>query len=532
MAAPTKSWYSDIVDLWKATLAIISSLWTPDLPKLTDAIQKWWTALILNALDVATPVLKAGVTALQPLVQNFVDTMNTSGAPLASAVKAPIAALAAGTFNTSSANLSAGGLSTPDNAAAQAASAFAEAFGFGLSSAAVTAAFESLFPEKLNTLNGVGPMLAQMEGFEEVAKAVLGPLYDNAFGKSLEYKYRAQFKPEYPDEADAVTWHSRRLDVGWTLDEIFQNSGLKSKYEAAYIASAYRALQPRLFVTVFQDETIPTAQLQSALEFGGFRPDDVTFMLQAFELNSTKNVRQQYLTAAVRSTELGTMTPQELDGVLTSMNFSDDAKSWVQLTVATRKLEQLAELYRKSITEAYRTGQLTDAQYVPALEAIGIGEADANAHYAIDSIAQRGKLLTAAARAEAALERKRTSAAMAAAIASYKAGTIDDVELEAALIAAGVDPAIASYVVVVQTERRAGPLVFVYGQELSRKDALVLKETVSAIEDQYKKQLIDDATAANALAQNNIPDANAKALLATWAALKTKPTTTGEQLPR
>jgi hypothetical protein len=283
---------------------------------------------------------------------------------------------------------------------------------------------------------------------------------------------------------------------------------------------------------VFQDETIPIAQLQSELEFGGFRPDDVTFMLQAFQLNSTKNVRQQYLAAAVRSTELGTMTPADLDGVLTSMNFSDDAKSWVQLTVATRKLEQLAELYRKSISEAYRYGQITDAQYVPSLEAIGIGAADAQAHYAIDSIALHGRTALAEAKAEAALERKRTSAAMSAAVASYRAGTIDEAALSVALLAAGVDPEIAAFVVTVQTERRLGPMTYVYGLELSRNAALVLKEKVTAVEDQYKKQLIDDATAAAALATLNIPDANAKALLATWAALKTKPTTTGELLPR
>ena len=126
-------------------------------------------------------------------------------------VRAAVAPLAATLVQTSSDNLIAGGASTPDNAIKQAADAFAAAFGFGISSAVVTAAFEAVFPEKLNTLNGAGPMLAQMAGFKEVAQQVLEPLYANAFGRSLEYKYRSIFKPELPDESDAVTWHARRL---------------------------------------------------------------------------------------------------------------------------------------------------------------------------------------------------------------------------------------------------------------------------------------------------------------------------------
>ena len=123
------------------------------------------------------------------------------------------------------------------------------------------------------------------------------------------------------------------------------------------------------------------------------------------------------------------------------------------------------------------------------------------------------------------------SAATSAAVASYRTGTLDEAALSAALIAAGVDSEIAAFIVTVQVERRQGAITFVYGRELPRTEALVLKEKVSAIEDQFKKQLITDADVYPALAALNIPDANAKALIATWAALKTKPTATGEKLP-
>jgi hypothetical protein len=84
----------------------------------------------------------------------------------------------------------------------------------------------------------------------------------------------------------------------------------------------------------------------------------------------------------------------------------------------------------------------------------------------------------------------------------------------------------------VQELKRRGHLRYVFGLWLETRQATDLREQVTAIEDQYKKQLIDDAAAAAAIDALGIPPSNAAALLATWAAEKVKPTTYGEKLPR
>ena len=293
---------------------LLYSVFTPaGQKKVQDFIFNVYTSFIANV----APLLNALGVTLRPAEEAIVSAIQTYGPALAADLNAPLTALAKTTLTATTAAVAALPASTPANALDAAAQAFAAAFGNGLSSAGVAALFEAIFPEKLNTLDGLAPMIAKMAGFDEVAAAVLKPLYENAFGKSLDYYYRSIFKAEYPDEGDAVAWHSRRLDVGWTLDEIFQNSGLKSKYEAAYIASAYRGLNPRTFASMFVDESIPVDQVTAASQFYGLRDADITFLLAALDRNSTKNVRQQYLAAAVRSTELGTMTTVDLDGVLT-----------------------------------------------------------------------------------------------------------------------------------------------------------------------------------------------------------------------
>jgi hypothetical protein len=495
-------------------------------------VANWLANWTHAGFDAAIPLLNGLEAALGPLTAAFVAAFKQYGGPIATDIQGALAPVIRTGLDTAAAGLTASGESTPDNALGMAADALVDAFGFGIGSAGATAAFEAVFPEKLNVLNGVGPMLAQMAGFDEVQAAVRGPLYENAFGKSLDYHFRSLFKPELPNEADAVTWHSRRLLTDAQLSTIFNFSGLKTEYEAPFVASAYRAVQPRALATLFQDTEVPIDAMTKALQFAGIRDQEIALMLPAFVWNAVKNVRNEYISAAVRSTELGTMTPAELDQELQVLKYSQEARDLIQLTVATRKELQLAELYRKSISEAYKTGQITDAQYVPSLEAIGIGAADAQAHYAVDSIAKTGKALAQALRAEERLASQRMRAGVAAAVAAYKSGFSDAAALEGALLAAGMDPVVAALSVEVQTQRRDGNVVFVYGVELPRAAAVELREKVAALAIQVRARLVSPGDALTALASYGVPRANALALVAEWAATTVTPARVGVLEPR
>jgi hypothetical protein len=472
-------------------------------------------------VQAAPGVISDASKELQPILDTIKLIFEDTGATMEAGLEPTFGALAAKIFNLAAANLEKNGLSTPDTAVAEAAAAYSQAFAFGMSSAAVTALFELAVPEKLNTLNGVGPMLAKMAGFDEVAAAVREPLYKAAFGKSLEYYFNSQFKPDFANERDATVWHSRRLLSDDDLREVFQWSGLKAKYEDAYVGSAYRAVQPRALASMIQDIPFPTAQMTDLLQFAGLRDQDITLMLSLMETNSLKNVRQAYLAANVAAAEEGIISADQLTSAMTDLNFSTDAQNLVQLTVAVKKLQQLAELYRKSVTELYKTAQLTDAQYVPALEAIGIAEADANAHYAIDSAYVHGKALAAAARAAAKEEAAQIRAAVASARANYFAGNLDAPAFAAALAASGLDPNVIPAAISLAAAQLQGRQRNVYGAMVSPDKAVLLREKVADLGKQVAGGLVTPAAALDALASEGIPDANAQALVAGWAATKT-----------
>jgi len=357
--------------------------------------------IIGGVIDVAAILLNTLSPSLDAVADAVLAAFQAHGGALLNKFTRPATIVAQTAFQDQADALTAQGVSTPDTAEKIAAAAMGNAFGLGLASAGVAASFEAIFPEKLNTFDGIAPILGEMAGFKEVAANVLDPLYQNAFGKSLEYHYRSLFKPELPDERDAVRWHSQRLLTDDQLRGLFQFSGLKPEYEDAFVTSAYRAIQPRALTNLYEDTPFPRAQVQNMMEFAGVRPADVQTLLDAYEYQSTKNVRHQYLSALLVAAERGTIDDTTLDSHLDTLNFSSTAKNYVHLTVSIRKLEQLAELYRKQVTTLYETGQIDDSQYVPALSAIGIADADAEAHYAVDSAKLKGKELAAQARAAA-----------------------------------------------------------------------------------------------------------------------------------
>lgn len=463
---------------------------------------------------------------------NLLYTLATSFlGPFGAAAAADYTALLQDIFTGYSANLVANKSIDPTQAPTVAAAALEEAAALGLGSRIVTLVFELFLPKQLNFMNWLGPQLAAFAGYDEIVKLIRAPELRAALGNLAEYNANQQFLTKAPEDRLARQMYARRLISTTQLNKLVGWAGTMAEFQAPTLATSYRAVQPRMYATLLQDLPFPTAQVQDSLQFAGLRDSDVTFLLSALETASTKNVRQQYLAAAVRSTELGTLTPTDLTSDMNSLGLSQDAQTWVQLTVATRKLEQLAELYRKSVSEAYKYGTVTDANYVASLEAIGIGAADAEAHYAIDSIPKQGKAVIAAERAAASLAAKRTRAATQSAIADYRSGTYNAIELEAALIAAGLDPLIATYATSTQVSRQTGPEVYVYGLELPRAAAVLLRERVGAIGVQVKAQLITPDAALAQLADLNIPDANAKALVAEWAATKTPAADVGVLLP-
>ncbi len=518
--------------LWEIAAAIIAglALWgvlisifdPKGLPKVRNLIANW----VGGALGATGALLKDFEGVLLPIVNTFLKAFNDFGGPIRDAVTVPAGIVAGEAFTRKVESLTKHGLSTPDNAAAAATAAMSDAFGFGIASAVVTGAFEAVFPEKLNTFNAAGPILAHMAGFKEVAEKVLDPLYEAAFGKSLQYHYRALFKPELPSEKDAVEWHARRLLDDKALRKVFGFSGLKDEYETPFVASAYRPISPFIMSGIADDTTFDEAAAAEAARFIGYRESDVQLLLRALREKSVKALKQQVLGAVLANIEAGIESESEIDGVLTFLGRTTDAPTLLIDVAREKRLLKMTLDYKAGWDKAVDAGEITPAAYENALIALGFIDPMLSALAARAQMTVAAKGFVQAEKAAERLQHERQRVALQDAMLGYKNGDLNAVGLLAALLLAGIDAALAALYVQLAVERgvkKAGAkgtrgTRLVYGLELPVREAQLLAEKVVALKEQVLKKLVALADAAKTLKSLQIPDANAKALLAEWAA--------------
>ena len=380
--------------------------------------------LLAGAFDFIDPLLVQLKGLLAPALTEFVAAAQSEGPAIRAALEQPVADVAKLQLQLAADNLTATGESFKENALARAADALAGAFGFGMASAGVTAAFESVFPEKLNVLNGAGPMIAQMAGFAEVSSAIRDPLYRAAFGQAAEYLFDSIFKPKLPREADAIEWHSRGLLTDAQLETVFGVSGLKTEYEKPYVQAAYRPISAFIAIRLFETGLFDEAAVRDVMQFNGLRPIDIDRMVKSADYLTLGPTRAAALGQVRTAWERGAISDADFDSDLEYLEVPSKARPIIKFGASITKLIELDTLYRKSVSEAYLSGQMTDAEYVPHLEAIGINPPDAEAHYAVDSIKLHGKEIAAQKKSAAAAAKKLQSEQVKLALAQYNSGAI------------------------------------------------------------------------------------------------------------
>lgn len=482
------------------------------------------TNLIGGALEIAVPLLSELEGDLTPIAQAFTDSIHAHGGGLLNIFRDPAAAVARDAFTNTEKAMMDLVSRLPEDSPLAAATAIGNAFGFGIGSAGVTAAFESVFPEKLNTLNAAGPILSRMAGFDEVAKHALDPLYENAFGKNLEYHYKSIFKPELPSEKDAVQWHSRRLLDDAALRTIFKYSGLKPEYEDAFVKSAYRNAQPFQLLRGLGVLNVDRAAAVDAMQFAGLRDQDIDQLIAAGERQGRQSLLNAVLAQVIRMGAEGLMDQPEIDAQLDSMDLTTEAKSLVNQHIGMARLEKLATTHKRELDEAAKGNLITTDEYRAGLAAIGYQQTEIDIYAGTIDVHNQVRILNEQAREQAAEARRTQERSVSASLLEYKRGKIDATALTGALLAIGLSPELAAAYVAGATIGTA-PIVK-YGSVNSpfQQQQLANAAGIKATIENYKKGHTNSIVAILNLEHFGMSKAQAEETIAYLDALASKKT--------
>lgn len=406
----------------------------------------------------------------------------------------------------------------PGQAKAEFAKAIGDAFEFGIGAHLIAFGAEAAYPLKHIGAPTLAALAAEFSGFKELVRAYHGPLLTHAIQRPSNADHAAKFRSTPPPPNVAATWWARRLITDAQRADAIAWGGLIPDYEPAATAAAYRPVSPRALVQALQDTPFPAAQLRAILEDNAMAPANVDFMLQVLEYNSTKNVRNSYVSELLTAHAAGVVSEQELTNSLDGLGWSNAAIAFVQQRAALQRRLTLAKKTEASVIPLVAAGQLSPQEGTLQMETAGIQPWYTDLEITFATTKATVTALRKELAAEAKLAVARTRALTTAATKAFQDGTLDAAGLSVALLAAGLDPVIAASAVAAQEAQQTGRLRLTYGQLLTPQASKVLSDRVNAIGAQVVAQLrtADDALAELTLLNVDVQERNA--LVAKWMA--------------
>lgn len=496
-------------------------------PKGSQRVGQFLANVVTGALKFATPLVTEFEKDLSPVITAVAKSIQDNGAGLKADIEAPLKDFAKGAFDVLQGSLDGKTNIQPGEWSDIAGAMMADATVFGLGAFSVSAAFEALFPAKLNTLNSLGPILATLAGFEEVSKAALGPLLAAGIGNPSRYDANSRFRTVLPSTSVALNLFARGLIDAATRDKLVAFNGLDPNYAAAEQVGAYHGYSPRMLLRVIESNLFSSDEINDELTFSGMRPVSQARMLKAAPYLATATYRSQLHATIEKAYVAGILDDQ---GFKDQMDLAETDTDRDSLTLYRARIEKRLAII-KELETAYTTqyvGHLIDQPtYEALLQGLGVGQDRVNSVMAVAEARVNASLERQIEAAERLLEKQTISDLRKAALRNFRNGTIDAAGLAAALIATGLSTVQAAAWVDLAVLEQAGASSFLYGQLLSPSERKSLQTQVAAIGKQVTTGLIDLENAARQLGALKVDATDAHALLAKWAAAIAAPTKHG-----
>ncbi|HVH78787.1 MAG TPA: hypothetical protein VM782_05310, partial [Stellaceae bacterium] len=469
-----------------------------------------------------------GVQALKDTVTSFIKQVFAAGVGLAGDIFTPFSSALLQVHETEIAKLV---NVQPGQEVAGATALLTEAISAGVGAHFAAVLGELAYPTKNLGLPSLAALMAELAGFKEIMKGIIGPEVAQAITVPHTYYINNQARAHLPTGGQAAEMYSRRKITPAQLQELMGFAGLNPNWVDPVVSIAYRPMSPMMLAAGFANADIDMAALQGTLEYMGIRPEDLPLAEQAIVTRSLQQTRQALVNEAISAYGKGVVGDQELQQILTDAGYGKSASALVMQRALIARRIALATESESFIVPEVTAGLLTAAEGAQALESAGVQPWQADLKMSLARTKQALIEARKMAAAERRLEIQRQREATRGAIAEYETGVVDEVGLSAALIAIGLDPVLVASVVAVEQAKRAGRLKLVLGQLLSPKAAKVLEDQVAALETQFKKQLIDEANLRAQLAALKVGSSEIQALVARWAAARAAATKTGYELP-
>ncbi len=462
-----------------------------DIAKVATGIGRWSEKVITGALTVERNVIQ---DVLEPIIAIITSALKPAGAKQIGSIGV-----------------------NPDTVLSDVVAA-------GINSYAITALIGLKFPGAAEQLARIAEIATGVLGFDELKEVQIGPLVSYGIARIAEMQAKKLFGQELPGAGALAALQARGLITGAQYLTWVPYTGLPGELWEQTRESAYSGLGARRILPLVQTGLFSQADIADELTFSGLRPASMKRYLLAAPFLATNTERNALKSSLEKAYIAGLFDAPTLSARIDSAEQNVDRDSLVLeradlelLIAATKDLEA-------EYTTMYIGGLIDDPTYRSYLAGIGLqpnmvnfvaGKAEARANATL-----RRKELAAAA----ALQKATASVERQTALKNFEEGNTPVALYTGTLIETGLTPVQAAAWTDLAVLKKAGNVRWVYGLQLTPAQATVLKQRVTALTDQRKRQLISQQDYVNALAQLGISNTWVNALDSTAEAMLTPKT--------
>src|SRR5216684_1499156 len=161
-----------------------------------------------------------------------------------------------------------------------------EALQFGVAAHWAAILGELVVPGKHIGITAIAALFAELAGFAEISKGIIGPEIVAAITVPHQYAVNKTTRSHLPTQGQAAEMYSRRKITPAQLDQLMAYAGLNQNWVGPITSIAYRPMSPMMLAAGFANADVDMAKLQGALEYMGIRPEDLPLAEQAIVTRS------------------------------------------------------------------------------------------------------------------------------------------------------------------------------------------------------------------------------------------------------
>ena len=364
------------------------------------------------------------------------------------------------------------------------------------------------------SLKHIGELFAAAVGYEEMRDVVIGPHVRNGIAAQAELRAKQVFQQAIPGHGQSADWRARGIISAQDGRQLASLDALNSTLFDIETTAAQRGLNPRMLLQLIQTGLFSDDDLSDEMLFQGIRPSSQARLKLAAPYIATKPERDALRSTYESTYAAGLLADADLVAAVNDIEQNTDRADLILRKAKLTKLVTITKDLEAEYVSLFSGGIIDDVTFRGNLAAIGLqpdmvdaiaGKAEAKANAA---------LLKQNMRAAAALERTTEAEARKAAMKGFATGQLNAAGLTAALLATGLTALQTGAWVSLAELGQLGNLKHQFGKLVSPTEATLLRERVTALTDQRKREQIDDATFTSQLTQLGIGPREINALRA------------------